>query len=148
LYSKIQVEVKPSQLATKVDFTGAFDSDFVLILRETRATPLARMQDDVIEIESNMMASGKLKRKVELGIREPRRFKEQGGPFGSGRNTQDEKIKEMDKIIKYLSNKISKIEMEKAKPEPYVRNQNQLRRNLNTNLKIQQRQIKNEDQKI
>jgi len=36
--------------------------------------------------------------------------------------------------------------MEKAKPDPYVRNQ--FKRNPNINPQIQQRQIKNEDQKI
>jgi hypothetical protein len=40
------------------------------------------------------------------------------------------------------------MEMEKSKPDPYVINQNQFRRNLNTNPQIQQRQIKNEEQKI
>jgi hypothetical protein len=55
---------------------------------------------------------------------------------------------EMDKIIKSLSNKISRMEIERVKPNPYVRNQNQFRRNLNTNPHIQQRQIKNEEQKI
>jgi hypothetical protein len=52
-------------------------------LRERRATTLVGMRDDVIEIESNMMASRKLKTKVEMEIREPRKFKEQGGPSGS-----------------------------------------------------------------
>jgi hypothetical protein len=33
-------------------------------LRERRDTTLVGMQDDAIEIESNMMASGKLKTKV------------------------------------------------------------------------------------
>jgi hypothetical protein len=51
---------------------------------------------------------------------------------------------EMAKIIKYLSNKISRMEIEKEKPDPYVRNK--FRRNPNP--QIQQRQIKNEDQKI
>jgi hypothetical protein len=148
LYRKIPAEVKPSQPAAKVTFAGAFDSDFALLLRERRATTLAGMQDDAIEIESNMMASGKLKTKVEMGIREPRRFKEQAGPSSSGKNTQEEKMDEMAKIIKDLSNKISRMEIEKSKPDPYVRNQNQFRRNLNTNPQIQQRQIKNEEQKI
>jgi hypothetical protein len=35
------------------------------------------MQDDAIEIESNMMESRKLKAKVEMGTREPKHFKEQ-----------------------------------------------------------------------
>jgi hypothetical protein len=38
------------------------------------------MQDDVVEIESNMMAYRKLKTKVDMGTREPRCFKEQAGP--------------------------------------------------------------------
>ena len=55
---------------------------------------------------------------------------------------------EMAKIIKDSSNKISRMEIEKAKPNPYVINQNQFRRNLNKNPQIQHRQIKNDDQKI
>jgi hypothetical protein len=101
LYSNIPTEVKPSHLVAKVTFAGAFNSDFTLLLRERRDTTLARIQGNAIEIESNMMASRKIKTKAEVGIREPQRFKEQGGPSGSGRNTQDDKIEEMDKIIKY-----------------------------------------------
>jgi len=104
------------------------------------------MQDDAIEIESNMMAFVNLKTIVEMGTREPRRFREQEGPYGSGRNASNGKMDDMSKIIKELSNKISKMEMEKSKPDPYARNQ--FRRNPNTNPQIQQRQIKNEDQKI
>jgi hypothetical protein len=143
LYHKIPAEVKPSQPAAKVTFAGAFDSDFSLLLRERRSTTLSGMQDDAIEIESNMMASGKLKTKVEMGAREPRRFKEQAGPSGSGKSAE-EKMDEMAKIIKDLSNKISRMELDQAKPDPYVRNQ--FRRNPNP--QIQQRQVKNEDQKI
>jgi len=80
------------------------------------------MQDDAIEIESNMMTFGKLKTKVELGAREPRCFKEHAGPSGSGRYAE-EKMDEMAKIIKDLSNKISRMEIEQSKPDPYVRSQ-------------------------
>jgi hypothetical protein len=78
-----------------------------------------------------------------MGAREPRHFKEHAGPFGSGKSAE-EKMDEMAKIIKYLSNKISRMEIDQAKPDPYVRNE--FRRNPNP--QIQQRQIKNEDQKI
>jgi hypothetical protein len=54
----------------------------------------------------------------------------------------------MAKIIKDLSNKVSRMEMEKAKPDPYVRNPNQFRRNLNTNPQFQQIPLKNKDHKI
>jgi hypothetical protein len=56
LYNKILVEVKPFQPTTKVTFVGAFDPDFTLLLRERRSTDLTKMQDDALEIESNMMA--------------------------------------------------------------------------------------------
>ena len=90
-----------------------------------------------------MMASKKLKTKVEMVKREPRRFKEHPGASRFEKYTE-EKTDEMAKIIKDLSNKISKMEIEQAKPDLYVRNQ--LRRNLNP--QIQQRKIKNDDQKI
>jgi hypothetical protein len=89
------------------------------------------MQEDVIEIESNMMASRKLKTKSEMGAKEPRHFKEHTGPFRYG-NSIEEKMDEMAKIIKYLSNKISRMEIEKAKPDPCVRNQ--FRRNPNPQI--------------
>jgi hypothetical protein len=91
LYHKISAEVKPSQPATKVNFVGAFDFDSVLILREKRSTTLAGMQYDAIEIESNMMASGKLENKVEMGTREPRHFKEHARPSGSRKISSEEK---------------------------------------------------------
>jgi hypothetical protein len=90
-----------------------------------------------------MMASGKLKTKFEMGTRELICFKEHAGPSGS-RKSVEEKMDEMGKIIKDLSKKISWMEREQAKLDSYVRNQ--FRRNPNP--QIQQRKIKNEDQKI
>jgi hypothetical protein len=114
LYNKIPAEVKPSQPAAKVTFAGAFEPDFALLLRERRGATLTRMQDDVVEIESNMMASGKLKAKVETGNRETKRFREQAGPSGSNRST-DDKMDDMARIIKELSNKISRMELDQSK---------------------------------
>jgi hypothetical protein len=122
LYNYIPVEVKPSQLAAKVTFAGDFEPNFALLLRERRSATLAGMQGDVIEVESNMMASGKLKAKVETGTREPRRFKEQAGPSRSGKSAE-EKMDEMAKIIKDLSNKISRMELDQTKPYLFVKNQ-------------------------
>jgi hypothetical protein len=76
LYNKILVKVKPSQHASKVTFAGAFEPDFALLLRERRGATLTRMQDDIIEIESNIMASGKLKTKLETGNQETKSFGE------------------------------------------------------------------------
>ena len=63
-----------------------------------------------------MMASRKLKTKVEMGTREPRHFKEHVGPSASGKSTED-KMDEMAKIIEYLSKKISRMDLDKAKPD-------------------------------
>ena len=101
------------------------------------------MQYDAIEIESNMMASGKLKAKVETWTKEPKCFGEQVGPSGFGRSTE-EKMDDMDNIIKYLSNKISRMELDQAKPDPFA--WKYFRRNPNP--ETQQRQVKNEDKKI
>jgi hypothetical protein len=101
LYNKIPVEVKPSQPAAKVTFAGAFEPNFSLLLRERRGTTLTRMQDDVVEIESNMMAYGKLKTKVETGNRETKHFREQAGSSGSNRST-DDKMDNMARIIKVV----------------------------------------------
>jgi hypothetical protein len=120
LYNKILVEVKPSQSTTKVTFFGAFDPNFSLLLRERRSTDLTKMQDDALEIESNMMASGKLKAKTETGNKENRKFKEQGGPSGSGKSSGD-KIDEMARVSREISNKISKMELEKTKRDNFPR---------------------------
>jgi hypothetical protein len=143
LYNKIPVEVKPSQPAAKVTFAGDFEPDFSLLLRERRGADLTRMQDDTVEIESNMMASGKLKTKSETGNRETRRLREQAGPSGSGRSS-DDKMDDMARIIKELSNKISRMELDQSKADQFVKRE--FRRNPNP--QFQPRQIKNEDQKI
>jgi hypothetical protein len=143
LYNKILVEVKPSQPAAKVTLAGAFEPDFALLLREMRSTDLTRMQDDAIEIESNMMASGKLKAKVETRNKETRQFREQARPSGSRRSAED-KMDDMEKIIKELSNKILRMELDQSKTDHFTRKY--FRRNPNP--QTQQRHIKNEDQKI
>jgi hypothetical protein len=108
IYHNIPEEVKPSQPTVKVTFAGDFEPDFTLLLREIRSTTLIGIQDNAIEIESNMMESGKLKSKVETGTKEPKCFKEHAGPSGSGKFTE-EKMDDMAKIIKDVSKKFSRI---------------------------------------
>jgi hypothetical protein len=143
IYNKIPVTVKPSEPLAKVTFAGAFEPDFALLLRERRGATLKTMQDDAVEIESNMMASGKLKAKVETTNRDNRRYREPTGPFGSNRYT-DDRVDDMARIIKDLSNKISRMELDQAKADSP--NKRDFRRNPNP--QNQQRPIKNEDQKI
>ena len=76
------------------------------------------MQDDAVEIESNMMDSSKLKVRVETGNREPKHFREQAGQSGSNRDSYD-RVDDMARVIKELSNKIARMELEQAKAESY-----------------------------
>jgi hypothetical protein len=143
LYHKIPTEFKPSQPTTKVTFVGAFEPNFTLLLRERRPATLIGMQYDAIEIESNMMESSKLKSKVDTGAKESKRFREQAGPFGSGKFV-GEKMDDMAKIIKDLSNKISRMELDQSKLDPFARKYFM----RNPNPRTQQRQVKNKDKKI
>jgi hypothetical protein len=122
---------------------AAFDPDFAFLLRERRSLDLSKMQDDAVEIESNMMALGKLKAKTENVNKENKKFKEQGGPSGSGKSVGD-RIDEMVKVIQQLSNKISKMELEKPRRDNFPR------KDFRKNLEPQgpHKMIKNEDQKI
>jgi hypothetical protein len=78
-----------------------------------------------------------------MGNKETKCFKEQVGPSGSGRSS-DDKMDDMARIIKELSNKISRMELDQSKEDQFVKRD--FRRNPNP--QIPQRQIKNEDQKI
>jgi len=49
--------MKPSQVAAKIIYVGAFEADFSTMLRERRPTNLLIMQDDAIDIEGNMNSS-------------------------------------------------------------------------------------------
>jgi hypothetical protein len=101
------------------------------------------MQDDAVEIESNMMASGKLKMKIEMGNRETRCLREQASPSGSRRSSYD-KMDDMARIIKEISNKISRTELHQSKVDQFVKREFK----RNPNPQFQPRKIKNEDKKI
>jgi hypothetical protein len=46
----------------KVTYAMDFDADFAMALRERRSMNLLIIQDDAIDIEGNMIASGKIKK--------------------------------------------------------------------------------------
>lgn len=53
------MEIKPPFTGAKVAFAGAFDLDFGFTLRERRSTTLDQIQNDALEIESNLGAANK-----------------------------------------------------------------------------------------
>ena len=64
-YDSIPTHVKPPPGAAQLHYADAFDSDFSLTLRERRSTSLADMMNNAIEVEVNLMASGKMKQKID-----------------------------------------------------------------------------------
>ena len=79
-----------------------------------------------------MVASSKARVRNESGERERererRKQKEQVGKSSTNKN-QEDKIEEMSRIIKDLSNKLARMETKRRRPN--IRNQNQFRRPFN-----------------
>ena len=61
LYSKFPTEIKPLETSAKLTYANALESEFSLLLRERRSVTLLNMQEATLEVESNMLATGKLK---------------------------------------------------------------------------------------
>ena len=61
MYGRIPTEIKPSETSTKLTYANAFDHEFSLLLRERRPVSLLNMQDATLEVESNILASNRLK---------------------------------------------------------------------------------------
>jgi hypothetical protein len=61
IYNAIPDEVKPPPKAAQLRYVDSFESDFTLLLRERRSATLDDMMTDAIEVEVNLMASGKMK---------------------------------------------------------------------------------------
>ena len=65
MYNKIPTKINPTYTSAMITYANAFDSDFFLILRERRYASLSLMQDAALEVDSNIMASQKVKGKAD-----------------------------------------------------------------------------------
>ena len=101
LYNSFPVEMKPPPIGARVVFAGAFVSDFSFTLRERRASTLEQIQTNALEIEANMTAAGKVQDK---------------GKSKEEDSSQDQRIDDMTKVIKNLSKKLVKMELDNKKP--------------------------------
>lgn len=64
-YSKIPVEIKPTDTYAKITYANSFDFEFCLFLRERRSATLSLVQDVALEVESNILVAHKLKGNVD-----------------------------------------------------------------------------------
>jgi len=70
--NKILAEIKPIETSTKITCASDFDPVFCLLLRERRSVSLAHMKDATLEVESNIVASDKLRGKYDRDKRKNR----------------------------------------------------------------------------
>jgi hypothetical protein len=75
IYNKIPIDIKPSQTTTKVTYAGAFEAYFSMVLRERRSPTFLIMQDDAIDIEGNMIESGKMKQRIDQVDKDKKKVK-------------------------------------------------------------------------
>ena len=99
MYGRIPYEIKPTKSSTKITYANAFDANFSLLLREIRSTTLFSMQEATIEVESNILASNRLKTRSDKEKEKQR----EDAPTSSNSATYDPKPEEMTKTLKYMT---------------------------------------------
>lgn len=137
LYNSLPVEIKPPPAGEKITFAGGFESDFGFTLRERRSPNLDQIQTNALEIEANLVAAGKTP--------ETQPIQDKGK--SKVESSQSQTSENMSNVIKTLSNKLIKLELESKN------SQRQAQRNRNFNpqyrrqpLQILQKERKDQDQ--
>jgi hypothetical protein len=102
VYNSIPTEVKPPPRASQLRYANYFDSEFALLLRERRSNSLDDMMSDAIEVEVNLMASGKIKYNSDRDINKVQ-YKEQP----STSQSSDERFQLMMKTVERLMERMS-----------------------------------------
>ena len=97
MFSNIPTEIKPTENSSKITYANAFDSEFCLLLKERRSDCLSLMQDASLEVESNIVASQKVKGKMD-------KKKRSSDPLGASSSEN-----KMEKMVKMLDNLIAEM---------------------------------------
>jgi hypothetical protein len=102
VYNSIPIEVKPPPRATQLRYVDSFESDFFLLLRESRSTSLDDMMSDAIEVEVNLMASGNIKYNYD---RDMNKVQEKAQPSTSHSSEErfDLMMNTMEKLMERMS---------------------------------------------
>lgn len=102
LYNSLLVEIKPPPASAKITFAGAFESDFGFTLSKRRSPTLDQIQIDALEIEANLMAAGKTPETQPIQDKGKAKIE----------SSQSQTLEDMSNVIKNLSNKSIKLELE------------------------------------
>ena len=106
MYGRIPVEIKPSETSAKLTYANALDHEFSLHLRERRPVSLLNMQEAALELESNILASNRLKVNSDQQVYD-RKGKKEAAPVVSTSHSVDSEIDEMEKLVKILTAKLN-----------------------------------------
>ena len=117
MYGGILVEIKPSKTSAKLTYANAFYHEFSLLLRERRPITLLNMQYAALEVDSNILASNRLKGNTTQQIYD-RKGKKEAALGDSTSHSTESKIDEMAKLVKILIAKLNKLELEKNSNKP------------------------------
>jgi uncharacterized small protein (DUF1192 family) len=108
MYNKIPAEVKPSEASAQISYAGAFDPDLCLLLRERRATSLSQMQDAAIEVESNILAADRLKKKTDADRRKGKSEASTSNP-----SLLHPQVNELTQVMNFLKEEMERMKVER-----------------------------------
>ena len=120
-YDYIPAHVKPSPGSAQLHYEYVFDSDYALTLRERRSTTLADMMKDAIEVEVNLMSSGRIKQKIDFE-RKKVKYEAQSSSSHSLDIRFDNIMKTMEKIMERLA--VGDRLVATQQQDPQIRNSN------------------------
>jgi len=106
MYNRMPAEIRPTPASAMIIYSNAFDSQFCLLLRGRRCVSLDDMQDEAFEVESNILAAGRLE-----GDAESRRQR------GESSSSSEHEIDELGKMIEILASEVSKLKSEQYSEE-------------------------------
>jgi hypothetical protein len=149
MYCRILYEIKPTESSSKITYANAFYVEFSLLLREIRSTTLLPMQEATIMVDSNILASDRLKTRSEKDKKKQR----EDTPSSSNPTTFDPKLDEMTKTLKYLTSEIAKLKWESKQPNKAFQearniNPDQFRRPNDAPLIVERERRNVDDQRV
>jgi hypothetical protein len=106
MYHKILDEIKPAKTSAKITYASYFEPEFFLLLRERKYASLAHMQDAVLKVESNIVASDKLRGKYD---RDKIKSRAKASTFDS--SVVHPQVDELTKLVKSLSAEMEKLKL-------------------------------------
>lgn len=103
---------------------GAFEYELGFTLRERKSRTLDQLQVHSLEVEANFTSIGKSRGNNEPTMK--KKGKEETSSSGQYKELRDLKWEEMDKLIRSLSHKVVKLELEnKSLPKQNAQGKNQ-----------------------